>query len=61
MLASQFALIAGPGVIFFLLAVLFVYKAVNICLWLQWGGRDEDPGQDDPHEDEGHADKRDTG
>ena len=31
MLASQFALIAGPGVIFFLLAVLFVYKAAQIC------------------------------
>ena len=33
MLASQFALIAGPGVIFFLLAVLFVYKAAQICLY----------------------------
>ena len=33
MLASQFALIAGPGVIFFLLAVLFVYKAVQMCLY----------------------------
>ena len=33
MLASQFSLIAVPGVIFFLLAVLFVYKAVNICLY----------------------------
>ena len=31
MLASQLALIAVPGVIFVLLAVLFLYKAVNIC------------------------------
>ena len=31
MLASQLALIAVPGVIFVLLALLFLYKAVNIC------------------------------
>ena len=31
MLASQLALIVVPGVIFVLLAVLFLYKAVNIC------------------------------
>ena len=37
MLASQFALIAGPGVIFFLLAVLFVYKAAQICLYASSG------------------------
>ena len=37
MLASQFALVAGPGVIFFLLAVLFVYKAAQICLYASSG------------------------
>ena len=31
MLASQLALIAVPAVIFVLLALLFLYKAVNIC------------------------------
>ena len=31
MLASQLALIAVPGVIFVLLALLFLYKAMNIC------------------------------
>ena len=31
MLASQLALIVVPSVIFVLLAVLFLYKAVNIC------------------------------
>ena len=31
MLASQLALIVVPGVIFVLLALLFLYKAVNIC------------------------------
>ena len=31
MLASQLALIVVPGIIFVLLAVLFLYKAVNIC------------------------------
>ena len=33
MLGSQLALIAVPGVIFALLGVLFVYKAMNICLY----------------------------
>ena len=32
MLASQLALVAKPGVIFFVLAVLFLYKAAQICL-----------------------------
>ena len=32
MLASQLALVAAPGVIFFVLAVLFLYKAAQICL-----------------------------
>ena len=37
MLASQFALVAGPGVIFFVLAALFVYKAAQICLYASSG------------------------
>ena len=55
MLASQFALVAGPGVVFFVLAVLFVYKCTDLPICLQWGGRGEHPGQDHP-DDEGHTD-----